>query len=270
MSCINISKLSYSSGKEIAKTIADQLGYDCIEDEIFDDAANASGFDRQKLQRAFSQAPSLFGMSLSSRKILSAHVQAALARRLVEDDLVYHGPFGHLMVKGVSHIFTVRVHAPVAQRVAEMIKRTNVNGREAEKTILREDRQRLEIARLLFGANDDDTSNFDLVVNTSQLDTETAVSIIAETIKLRRYRPMTYSLRCMQDTELACRAKAALVDLDPGIEVTSDGGRLQVRTRLQGGSQKRRKSEIEDRLKKIEGVEKVDIEAFEGILGRFS
>ena len=74
----------------------------------------------------------------------------------------------------------------------------------------------------------------------------------------------------MQDTELACRAKAALIDLDAGIEVASDGGRLQVRTRLHGGSQKKRKAEIEERLKDIEGVDDVAIETLDGILGRFS
>ncbi|HUU01919.1 MAG TPA: cytidylate kinase-like family protein [Myxococcota bacterium] len=270
MSSINISRLSYSSGKEIAHTIATQLGYECIADEVFDDAARLSGFDLQKLVRAFCEAPSLFGMSLTARRRMSAHVQAALAHRLAGDNLVYHGPFGHLMIKGVAHILTVRVHAPLARRVAEMVRRTSVDARDAEKSILRDDRRRSETARLLFGADDDDTGNFDLIINTSQVDTETAVSIIAETVKLRRYRPMNYSLRCMQDTETACRAKVALVDLDAGIEVTSDGGRLQVRTRLHGGSQKKRKAEIKNRLKDIEGVDEVAIEAFDGILGRFS
>lgn len=270
MSSINISGLSYSSGEEIAQTIAAQLGYECIADEVYKEAARSSGFDRLKLSEAFNEAPSLFGMSLTSRKRMSAHVRAALAHKLLSDDLVYHGPFGHLMIRGVAHILNVRVHAPLEQRAAEMAKRTSLDVRAAEKSILRDDRRRLEIARLLFGADDDDTGNFDLIINTSQVDTETAVGIIAETVKLRRYRPMTYSLRCMQDTELACHAKAILVDLDADIEVTSDNGRVNVRTRLHGGSRKKRKSEIENRIKGIDGVKEVAVEALDGLLGRFS
>ena len=88
---------------------------------------------------------------------------------------------------------------------------------------------------------------------------ETAVDIITGTAKLKRYQPMTYSLACMRNVELARRVRAALADLDVDVDVQAEGGKLRVRTRDSGRGTAKRVEEIRQRASAHDGVEHVEV-----------
>lgn len=270
MPCITISSLSYASGRTIVHNSATRLGYELIDQEVFQDAARASGLSEAKLLRAFHEAPSFFGVSTAARKRHIAHVSAALAKRLLKDDVIYHGPFGHVLIPGVSHVLKVRVFAQREDRVATKVKRdAGLSVAEAEKALLKEDKQRAALAKQVFGFDDEDTSLFDLLIDTSQVDVDMAVDIIANTVKLQRYQPMTYSVRCLENLELSLRARASLVDLDTEVEVEADNGTVRVRTRVGGGTGKKL-AEMRQRIETLDGVKRIEVEALEHRLRRVS
>jgi cytidylate kinase len=244
------------------------LGYECIDQEVFRDAAAVSGIDESKLSRAFREPPSFFGMSETARRRSIAHVAAALARHMLKDNVIYHGSFGHLLIPGVSHVLKVRIYAQREDRVAA---RTRCDGEAdsggAEKALRREDRERQALAKMVFEVDDEDTDLFDLVINTSQVDVDTAVAIIASTAKLKRYQPMTYSMRCMENLELSLRAKASVVDLDPAVVVEADGGNVRIRTRCGRG---RRLAEVRRRAAELEGAKSVEIDTVKDSFGRIA
>jgi cytidylate kinase len=270
MPIVIFSRLPFTSSEAIAHNAASRLGFECLDQEVFQEAAQRSGFSEAHLRRAFEEAPSLFGMSLATRKRAVAHVGAALSRRLLRDNVVYHGPFGHFLIQGVAHVLKVRIHAQLADRVALKVKRDGGSTQEAEKFISRIDRERLLLARMVFGAEDDDPNLFDLVVNTSQVDPETAVGIIAETVQHKRYQAMTYSQRCLENLELSYRARAALVELDPDVAVQAENGQVRVRTKASGRSKEGRVAAIRERIGKLEGVRTVEVEVVEDFLDRLA
>ena len=261
MPIVVISRLSYTSGEAIAQNVASQLGYECIDQEVFQDASQRSQMPLEKIRKAFYGAPSLFGTSLADRKRSIAHVQAALSARFLKDNVVFHGPFGHLLIKGVSHVMTVRILASKEDRIALKVKSEGCSSKEAEKAISRDDKQRLSMAREVFGADDDDSKSFNLMINTSEVDVDTAVRTIAETVNHERYRPMTYSLQFMKDLELSCRLKASLVDLDPDVAVQARKGDVRIRTKVSGRAKEKRLREIQRRTEGQDGVTVVEIEA---------
>jgi cytidylate kinase len=266
MPIIIISRLSYTSGEAIAHGLASRLGYECLADEVFPEAASRSGIPVGKLRQALEEAPSLFGMAPSARKRLIAHLQAALLRRLLPDNVVFHGPFAHCLVQGISHVLKVRVFAHVQDRVALKVKQEGGSTREAGKAIVATDRARLLLAKLAFGVDDDDPSLFDLVLNTSQVDPETAIGLIAETVGHKRYQPMTYSQKCLENLELSQRARAALVDLDPEVVVQAESGQLRIRTRSAGRGKARRLAQIRERVATLSGVSGVEVETVADLL----
>lgn len=267
MPIINISRLPYTAGKELAEKVAATLEYECVEEQFFEEASKSSGIEREKLEQAFRKAPSLFGMLQATRKRCLAHLQAALLKRLLKDNVVYHGPFGPHMVKGISHVMNVRLASPLQARVALKAERDGSGAREAEKAILREDKQRLALARALFEADDDDPKLFDLVLDTSQVDLQAAVETIVEAVKQGHYQPMTYSLACLERLELACRVKAALVELDPEVEVEVEGDTVKLRTQAARRGEEKRLEEL--RQKAIsEGVQEVEVEVLEDTIRR--
>jgi cytidylate kinase len=261
--------LSYTSGRAIAHEAASSLGYEVVDREIFLEASNTSGVSESKLLKAFQDPPTLFGMSSSTRKRYVVHVSAALAKRFLKGNVIYQGPFGYPLVTGVSHVLKVRIFAQREDRVSAMVERERgLSAAEAEKALLKQDRARAALAKQVFQTEDDDTSLFDLMINTSQVDTPSAVEIITNTAKLKRYQPMTYSIRCMENLELCLRVRAHITDVDVDAEVEADGGRIRIRTHGGGGLKKRKLSEIEQRVAALEGVETVEVEMIEDKLGR--
>jgi cytidylate kinase len=243
------------------------LGYELLDREVFREASSVSGIPEDKLLNAFQKAPAFFAMSSAARKRSIAHVSAALAKHLLKDNVVYHGPFGHVLVPGVSHVLKVRIFAQREDRAATKVKReTNLSAADAEKTILREDKQRSTLAKQVFGVDDEDTDLFDLVINTSQVDADTATEIIVNTVKLNRYQPMTYSMRCMERLELALRTRASLVGVDPDVEVQVENGHVRVRTRLRSEGKQRA---MREKAAALEGVADVEIEVLEDSLSRY-
>jgi cytidylate kinase len=271
VSSITISRLSYTSGRAIAHNVATALGYELADQEVFQSASSAWGIPEAKLLRAFQEAPAFFGMSASTRKRLIPLVSAELAAKLLKDDVVYHGPFGHVLVTGVSHVLKVRIFAQLEDRVANRVKReSGLSTAEAERAILHADRQRLQLAKEVFNVDDEDAAPFDLVINTSQVDVDTASDIITGTVKLKRYQPMTYSVRCMENLELSLRARAHLVDLDPNVLVEADNGNVRIRSRGGGWSARKKATEMRQRTAVLEGVTSVDVEMVEDTLGRMA
>jgi cytidylate kinase len=247
--------------------VAASLGYELLDQEIFREAASASDVPEDKLLSAFREPPGFFGMSSAVRKRSIAHVSAALVKHLLKDNVVYHGPFGHLLVPGVSHVLKVRIVAQREDRVATKIKReTNLSETDADKALLREDKQRSTLAKQVFGVDDEDTDPFDLIINTSQVDVDTAAEIIVNTVKRDRYQPMTYSMRCMERLELALRTRASLVGIDPNVEVQVESDHLRIQTRLRSDGKQRT---MREKAAELEGVQKVEMEVLEDSLSRY-
>jgi cytidylate kinase len=265
--CITISRLSYTSGGTIAEKVARSLSYELLSDEVFREASSASDLSEDKLWRAFREPPTFFGMSSATRKRAIAHVSAALAKHFLNDGVVYHGPFGHVIVPGVSHVLKVQIVARREDRVAAKVEREpNLSKEAAEKAISREDTQRSSLEKQIFGVDENSADLFDLVVDTSQMDIESATETIVNTVKLQRYQPMTYSIRCMENLELSLRIRACLAELDPDADVVVENGDVRVRSRVRTEGKQRA---MREKVATLEGVNKVEMEVLEDSLIRF-
>jgi cytidylate kinase len=243
----------------VAGKVAASLNYEIIDEEVFDDASAVSGIPKDKLLTAFREAPSFFGMSAAIRKRSIAHVSAALAKRFLKDNVVYHGPFGHVLVPSISHVLKVRIIAQRKDRIAAKIEREpNLSETDAEKALLREDKQHVSLAKQVFDVDEDESELFDLVINTSEVDVDAATETILDTAKLKRYQPMTYSIQCIENLELSLRARALLVTDDPDVDVQVENGALRIRTRVRAEGKHRTMREKAQKLKDVKNVE-VDV-----------
>jgi hypothetical protein len=145
-----------------------------------------------------------------------------------------------------------------------------VSEAEAEREISKQDSARAALAKQVFNTEDSDTRFFDLVINTSQVDTQSAVEIITSTAKLKRYQPMTYSKQCMENLELSLRVRSHIADFDVDAKVVADGGKVQIRVQSRGGLKKRKLSEIQRGVEALDGVESVVVEAVDDSFDRLA
>lgn len=268
MPLISISRLPYTRGEAIATSASTRLGYACINEEVFQDAAQRSGIPRAKLEGALREAPVVFGMSRVTRRLCAAHVRAALAAHFIRDNVLYHGPFGAHLIHDVSHLLRVRIHAELEDRIALKQEREGCSALEARRAILKQDKARQALVMALFSAGDDEKGLVDLDISTSSMDVDAAVKAIVETIGHRRYKPMTYSVGRLRAEDLSSRVRVALLDLDPEVDVRSGGGHVNVRLKSSGVIRSRRIRVARERASRVEGVKDVKVEIVEDVLDR--
>lgn len=260
MSIITISEDAYSGGDTIAKKAAAELGYECIDHQVYEEAARSYGVAPDKLENALRVGPSFFGMSMETRKRYVTYVRAALAAHFLKDELVYQGPFGHRLVPGVSHVLRVRLTAQEPQRIARAMKTDGLSERAAAKQVHTADDAQKKLAELLFHIDEADESRVDLVVDTSDIDAEEAAARLVDTVREKRYQPMTYSTKLLEEFELAYRAQAVVADVDPEAEAKVEGPTVRVRLRADDATKPKVRAQVEERLRALDGVEEAEVE----------
>ena len=142
MSVIIISKGSYSHGGEVAKRVAQQLGYDCISRDILIDVSKKFNISELRLIRAVEDAPSFLESYTFGREKYIAYIRAAILENLAKDNIVYHGFAGHFFVNDVSHVLKVRIIADMDERLMYMMKREKVSREKAFRLVNKVDEER--------------------------------------------------------------------------------------------------------------------------------
>jgi cytidylate kinase len=173
---ITISRGSFSGGKMLAESLAQRLGYRCIDrDQIIQKAA-AWGVSQDDLRTAIEQPPTFLGQSQHTKYLYLAFIQAALTEEVRTGNAVYHGLAGHLLLGKGPHILRTRIIAPMEFRIGRLQDRLKSNRKEAIAYIEKMDEDRRKWTRFLYGVNWEDASLYDIVLNLEQLNLDEAIS----------------------------------------------------------------------------------------------
>ncbi|MBF0564344.1 MAG: cytidylate kinase-like family protein [Nitrospirae bacterium] len=270
MPIITLTRSSFSHGREIAQKTAEMMGYEVIGNEVIETASKEYNVPVAKLTGALERAPSLFGMSVETRRKYIAYFQAVMARYMLKDKLVYDGPAAHVLIQGVSHILKVCIVANIDDRTKLRAEEEKISEKEALKRLLKEDKEHKEWAKTFYNVDDSDPSLYDIVLNLGQLSVDDAVKIIASMASNKKFQPMTYSIKCISNIELACKIKAALIDLDPDVNVRADGGNVFIHTRTIEKEKDKRVAAIKDIASKFNDVRDVEVQVTEDFFKQVS
>jgi len=230
MSIITISSDSYDVGREIAEKAAKVLNYKCFGREVLAKIAEKHGVPELKLAKALDQATSFPGMSTKLRDRYLTYIKAYVSTLLLEDNTVCHGLAAHLYLTEVSHVFKVGILSN-------------------SKKLVNQDSPLVET----------DASHYDLVINLGQIDKKKAVNIITETVIDRKFKPITYSLNCIEDIEMETRVKAVLLEPFPGIKVCAKRGIVVVETKGFKFKKEKKCSLIKKMAGKLPGVINMEV-----------
>ncbi|MBN2418798.1 MAG: cytidylate kinase-like family protein [Deltaproteobacteria bacterium] len=259
MSIITISRGSYSMGKEVAEKVAAKLGYRCLSREVILDASDLYQIPEIKLVKAIHDSPTILGRIGGSKKAYVAYYQSALAGRVKDDNVVYHGMAGHVLLKGIPHVLKVRIIAELEDRVAIEMKRENVTRQEALSKIKKDDEERRKWTQSLYGVDPWDSSLYDLVVHIHKFTIDDAVNIICDAANLNQFNATKESQQKMDDLALASRVKAILIERHFDVSVLSESGNILIYTK----GDDRLAGKIEEALKKlhesIDGINHIEI-----------
>ena len=210
MAIITIFRGTHGGGKDLAESLAGELGYRLLcREELITTAAKEYGAPENLVESALQQRPGfLEGRGL--KKLHYIHcVQSVMARAVQCDNVVYHGQAGHLLLKGIAHHLRLKVIADMEYRVEETMRGGTLTREEAIYRIEESDRLRADWMEWLHGVGTDDPVAYDLTINLEHISIPDACAIIAQTVE-RGFRTTPESQRAVDDLVIASQIRAKI------------------------------------------------------------
>jgi cytidylate kinase len=257
---------SYQMSREISKKAAEALGYKYVDRKILSSVAAKYDIPEAKLVKALDETPSFMGMSSKAWKLYLAYIQEAVLGELLDDNAVCHGVAAHLYVLGVSHVLKVGIIMDLDERARHVAEQEKVSFEKAEKIVQRRGKQRKRWSLGAFNRDETDPSRYDMVINISQITPEEAVSMITTATGYRKFKPMTYSIKCMQDRELASRVRSALLRNFPDVRVQARDGTVVVEIKALKREKQKKAMAIKELAGRISGVHYVEVHVINDII----
>lgn len=211
MHAITITREYGSGGGEIARRLAERLGWQLLDHQIVQRVAEKLGITEEEaeahdervesfairllesMQYALPQPPVVQDTyegivrpfdEKTYQQTLDQTIQFAAALGQV----VIVGRGSQVLLAGHRDVLHVRVVAPLEQRVAYVMQRENLNAAAAQARISHKDQERRHALKELHHCNSDDAHLYDLVINTGVLDLQSAVDLILFALERKAQR----------------------------------------------------------------------------------
>ena len=185
MSAVTMSRQLGSLGREVARLVADRLGYRLVWREVINQAARQAGAPEVAL--ATIDELGLLGLH-PSLKACAAYVQAV--RHIVEalateGDVVIVGRAGQVILRDRPDVLHVQVIAPAEVRAGRIARQHGIALEAAQAQIEASDRHRRNYLRRFYHARWDDPTLYDLIVNTARMTPDAAAELMCAALPLR-------------------------------------------------------------------------------------
>ena len=191
---ITIGRQHGSSGREIARLLAEKLNYKCYDKEIVDEAANHSDFSRdlidafdQKRMSAFILHAGGYGLNENFRlnmQVVSAQFDAM--RNIAEKgNCIFVGRCADYILRDHDDLISVFILGDMDERLKCLERRQGLDEVEARKKIKEVDKDRSSFYRYYSDQTWGDAQNYDMCINSSKLGVEGTVQVILDYIKVR-------------------------------------------------------------------------------------
>lgn len=249
MTSIIISSDEDSVCRTIGKKTAAALGYRYLGESFLKQVAATYDVKEDKLHRVLGGATSL-RLTNKSRQLLLAYIQTATLEEMAKDSVVCVGLGAHLYVRDVSHVLMIQVLGDPAGRSSRVVGEKMASPRKTQKLLERERAQRARWSVESFGIDECSPSIYDMVISLGQIGKDKVVEIIQDMAGYRKFQPMTYSRRCLQNLATASKVRTALLPRFPEIRVTAEGDKAIVRVKCA----KRQKLKAAEAIKEIAGA----------------
>jgi cytidylate kinase len=257
-----ISSACLSGERMLAESLAEELGYRCIDPAVVVERAAAWGAPHDELWEALLEPPTPVDRLLHKRRIHLALLQAALVEEIRPGDVVCYGNLGELLSITKDHALRVRVIAPIQFRVNLAWESLRLSSDEALTYIRNMDRKREMWLRYVYGANWREAPRQHVVFNIERIDLhEASYAIVDHVSQQPGVAGGSEEQAVLTDLALASKIKATLA-LDSltahlDLDVEADGGLVRIRGNVPSMQEL---VEVQRLSRRVPGVVDLDIE----------
>lgn len=257
MASIIISSDDGELGRLIAKETAEAMGCDVLDASLLADVAAHFEVPEKDLRRLLDPLRHSSAKKGAKRFLLTCIKSMTLERLSQQENVACVDLGAHLYVRGISHVLAVRILADPETLIERIARDEQVSTRKATSLLARRTKQRARWSLGHFGADENDPSLYDMVLTLSNVETEKAVDIIGNLAKYRKFKPMTYSRKCLNDLVLASKVSVTLQPDFPSVKVRADGAKAMVYVKCSKDGKAETAALIKEKAGQIPGVDLV-------------
>ncbi len=198
---ITVGRQHGSNGRDIARALAEELGYTCYDKEIVDHAAEDSCFSKEIFDSNDEKRVSpyifptshymgMYDMGIHESFRLSMQVASAqfdTIRKLADKgNVIFVGRCADYILKNRKDVLKVFIMADEDFRIQTIMKRKDLNADQAKKLIKEVDKDRSSYYKYYTDQLWGDAKNFDVCINSGKLGVDGSVKVIKaclETLK---------------------------------------------------------------------------------------
>lgn len=178
---ITIAREHGSSGKQIGKIVAQQLGIPFYYKEMIALAAHESGLDQEFISDIHKNSPEILSDLYLSSEVVKFAIEAQdkIIRRIAENgSCVIVGRAADYVLRDCENVIRIFVHAPKEYRIKRLHEVYGDTPKEARRNIRRSDKARSAYYKHISGKRWGDSRNYELAVNSSAGVEKTAALIM--------------------------------------------------------------------------------------------
>lgn len=260
MSLITITHNYGSNGMDVARKVAQELGWKLFDDRQLQELIRQRGIAPEEIKHLDEKAPGYWDLFFKSRPQVFLNVLESViydVARAGDGVIIGHG--SQVLLRNFDCAFHVRLFSSEGRRVDDLAARQGMIREAALKLIRKHDREQAGFFKFAFQLDMDDAGLYDLIINTQKFDAGTAAGLVISAARSEDIR--TCSLNVIQSMErmsLEKKIHAALIEnrIDPGsvlVEV-SEKGVTHIAGLSPNDDEKKR---IESIVGRVPGVSKV-------------
>ena len=181
-----------SSGKEIGRELAWQLGVECYDRSMVEKAAEEAGIPPEEVamadetvsssaNRMFTASGISLGMIMQADTAIAAQNRAI--RQLAEkSSCVIIGRCADYVLRGHENCFNIFIYAPYEVRLRRIMDLYGFSAKQAERSVKRIDRQRHNYYKYVTGSNRGDRHGKQLMIDSSMLGQQGTADLLYEIV----------------------------------------------------------------------------------------
>lgn len=206
MAVITISRQYASGGSDIARRVADRLGWTLIDNEFVDRVSDLAGMSREEVERHEERIPGLMerlarALAISSPEVFAATGEApaavateetlvATTERVIQEavqhgDVVMVGRGAQACLADHENSLHVYIVAPREARVRAAMERLAIDRREAERSVDEIDAGRKRYVKTHYDREWTHPANYHLCLNSDALGYDGCAEVIVAAGRVR-------------------------------------------------------------------------------------
>ena len=139
------------------------------------------------------------------------------------------------------------------------MQRKNISEKEARRLLIKDDEERNKWAQFLYGINTTDSQLYDLVIRIRKISAEDAVDIICHTVTMKQFQTTPESQQALENLSLSAEVKAALIELNPAVEVCAENGIVYIKAKVAESLRQDMETTLKNHAWAVRGVKEVHI-----------